>query len=333
MKLKAPRNLAKAILTAIGLVIFVYLVRRIGLRKLDANLVRFGPWLFLTCLIAATWLFCQALAWWLIQKAYFQRQPLGILYRIKVISDTFNLILPSANLGGDAMRAFMIRKEVPLKDGIPSVLFDKTVEFIGSLFFLTGGLFMGLVLLRLPTRLTVPVTISLGVTAAMIILLVFIQKRGLVATLNTLGRVVPKIRGLAVKHEAQLLAIDQNLQILYTRSNTKAIPSLALQIVGRLVGVLEVIVIMAVLRAPLGFVQALFVCTVVTAGNSLFFVLPGQWGVMEGLHVLVLQSLGYPAAIGLSLSVIRRIRKLAIAGVGLILFALEKRKSSRPEGT
>jgi uncharacterized membrane protein YbhN (UPF0104 family) len=86
-------------------------------------------------------------------------------------------------------------------------------------------------------------------------------------------------------------------------------------------------IIMAVLKAPVNFIQALFISTVATAGNSAFFLLPGQWGVMEGVFMFVIQSLGYPAAVGLSLSVIKRIRKLLFTGLGLLLFASLKRKS------
>lgn len=334
MNLKPRRSWAKNILTVAGFLIFAYLLRRIGLPKISSHLLRFGPWFLATCLIALSWLFCQAVAWWSIQKAFFQRLPLKILYRIRIISDTFNMILPSANLGGDAMRVLMIKEDVPIKDGVPGVLFDKTMEFIAGLVFLVAGLSLGLVALKLPTSLTVPVGISLGVSAAMIVLLIFVQKQGLVATLTTLGRLVPAARKWVTQHRGQFESIDENFQVLYHRSNTKALPALGFQILSRLLGVVEVIVIMAVLRQHLSIVQALFVCTVVTAGNTVFFVLPGQWGVSEGLHVIVLQSLGYPAAIGLSLGIIRRLRKLAVAGLGLVLFALEKRKApKRPEGT
>jgi len=333
MKLRPPRSWIKAVLTAVGVLLFLYLIRRVGLRTLKADLLRFGPWFFLTSVIAAIWLLLQAGAWWMIQRTFFQEVAFGILYRIKIISDAFNLILPSASLGGDAMRAFMIKENVPLRDGIPSVFFDKTIEFIASLIFLISGLFLGLVTLRLPKTLTIPVGISLGITTLGTIFLVIIQKRGITLTLRKLGRLVPRAKGWLLKHESQFLAMDENFHLLYTRSNTRAFLPLALHVIARLVGAAEVFVIMAVLKAPVNVVQALFICTVVTAGNSVFFILPGQWGVMEGFHVLVVQSLGYPAAVGLSLSVIRRIRKLLFAGLGILLFASLKRKSSRGVGS
>ncbi|MGZ7046224.1 MAG: lysylphosphatidylglycerol synthase domain-containing protein, partial [Candidatus Aminicenantales bacterium] len=135
------------------------------------------------------------------------------------------------------------------------------------------------------------------------------------------------------KREIHLEALDQNLRLLYSRSNRKAILPFILHVTGRLLGTVEVMIIMAVLKAPVNFIQAIFICTVVTVGNSIFFILPGQWGVMESVHILVLQSLGYPAAIGLSLSVIRRIRSLLFVGLGLILFASGKRKSPPKKGS
>jgi uncharacterized membrane protein YbhN (UPF0104 family) len=333
MTAKAAGKWARAVLTAVGVLIFVYLIHRIGLHTLRSNLVRFGPWFLLTCLIAATWLFSQAVAWWLIQKAFFTRLRLGVLFRIKIISDTFNLILPSASLGGDAMRAFLIRENVPLKDGIPSVLFDKTIEFCGSILFLVGGFLLGLTSLRLPRSLTIPVSISLGMTAIVIILLVLAQKKGLTTTLRRLGRAIPKAQSWIAKREGHIEAMDRNFRLLYTRSNTKAIAPLAIHFLSRFLAAAEVLVIMAVLKAPVSVVQAIFITTVVTAGNTVFFVLPGQWGVTEGLHVLVLQSLGYPAAVGLSLAVVRRIRKLVMASLGLAFFAAEKRKPPRKEAS
>jgi len=327
MNLRSPRSWVKGILTAVGVLLFFYLVRRIGLKALEANLSRFGPWFLLICLFGAAYYFLQAWAWWLIQKGFFGKVPLGLLYRIKIISSAFNMVLPSASLGGDAMRAFMIQKNVPLKEGIPSVLFDKTLEFIASTAFLIAGFLLGLVTLRLPKTLTISVIVSLGITATATFFLILAQKTGVKKIVATVASLIPGGKSWVEKREIHLEALDQNLRLLYSRSNRKAIFPFALQVFGRLLGTVEVMIIMAVLKAPVSFIQAIFICTVVTVGNSIFFILPGQWGVMESVHILVLQSLGYPAAIGLSLSVIRRIRSLVFVGLGLILFASGKRKS------
>jgi len=313
------------VLTVVGVLLLLYLVQRIGLRTLWSTIVQFGPWYLLTCLIGAAGLLSQAGAWWLIMKDFFQRVPLLELFRVKIISDGFNLILPSASLGGDAMRAFLIKDRVPLSVGVPAVLFDKTIEFIASVFFLGSGLLLGLLSLRLPVALIVPAVISLAITSVGICLLVLVQKRGVTRSLMRVSAPLPAARRWVVKREEKFEAMDKSLGFLYSRSNYRALFPIAVHILARCVSVLEIVAIMAVLGAPVSYVQALFIATIVTSANTAFFLFPGQWGVQESVHVLVLQSMGFPAAVGLSLGLIRRIRKLMFVGLALVLLELKKR--------
>lgn len=315
------------VLTVVGILLLLYLVHRIGLRTLGRTIVQFGPWYLLTCFIGASGLLCQAGAWWLIMEFFFQRVALLELFGVKIISDGFNLILPSASLGGDAMRAFLIKERVSLSVGVPAVLFDKTIEFVASIVFLGSGLLLGLLSLRLPVALIVPAVISLTITTLGIVLLVVVQKRGVTRNLLRLSAPFPAASRWVLKREGKFLAMDQSLGFLYTRSNYRALLPVIVHVLARCAGVLEVMAILAVLNAPVGFIQALFIATIVTSANTAFFLFPGQWGVTESVHVLVLQSMGYPAAIGLSLGLIRRIRKLMFVGLALVLLELKKRAS------
>lgn len=325
MRTTGPRAWLGHLLTIVGVLLLLYLVRRIGLRTISTTLLQFGPWYLLTCVIGASGLLCQSVAWWMIMAAFFQRMALPELFRVKVISDAFNLILPSASLGGDAMRAFLIKERVPLSVGVPAVLFDKTIEFVASIVFLGSGLLLGLLSLRLPAALIVPAVISLTITAVGIALLVVVQKRGLTRSLLKLSAPFPAARQWIARREIKFLAMDQSLALLYTRSNHRALFPAAVHVIARCVGVLEVVVVLAVLGAPVSYIQAWFIATIVTSANTAFFLFPGQWGVTESVHVLVLQSMGYPAAVGLSLGLIRRIRKLMFVGAALVLLELKKR--------
>ena len=315
-------------LSLIGAALLLYLVYRVGINEIWLNLRHFGWWLLATCLLSALWLFFQALAWWRIQAVYFTRVPLLELYRVKFISDAFNLILPSASMGGDAMRAFLIKPLVPLHDGIPGVMFDKTIEFVASIIFLAAGLSLGLLSLRLPTAVVVPAAVSVGITAVGTVLLVVIQRNGVTNSLLRVCRIVPRAHAWIVSREKQFAAMDDNLRLLYSGSILRALLPLLFHIANRLTGVFEFMIVLAVLGAPVTFVQALFIAAIVTVGNTVFFLLPGQWGVMESIHIVVLQSLGYPAAVGLSLSIIRRVRRLVVVGFSLVLFATRKRAAA-----
>ena len=60
--------------------------------------------------------------------------------------------------------------------------------------------------------------------------------------------------------------------------------------------------------------------------NTILFIVPGHWGVQEGMYVLVLKSMYFSGSAGLSLAIIRRIRRLFLIGLGLLLLHLEKEK-------
>ncbi|MCX6545239.1 MAG: lysylphosphatidylglycerol synthase transmembrane domain-containing protein [Acidobacteria bacterium] len=328
MRRPGARQAIQGALTAVGLALLLYLIWRIGLAAVWENLTHFGWWLLLTCALGTLWLFLQACAWWKIQDTFFERVALSELFKVKIISDAFNLLLPSASMGGDAMRAFMIRTQVPLRVGVPAVLFDKTVEIAASVVFLITGLALGLVFLRLPQTLVIPAVVSIAATIVGIVLLVVVQRRGVTSSLLKLGVFSPSAIAWITSKQSQFLAMDDNFRLLYSGGVSRAALPLLFHLSGRVIGALEFMIVLAVLGAPITLVQALFISTIVTVGNTVFFLLPGQWGVMESVHILVVQSLGYPPAVGLSLSIIRRIRRLALVGVALVLFAMRRDKGA-----
>ena len=317
---------ARILSSGAGLLLFVYLLLTVGTGTVFEHLARFGPWFLVILGLAFGWLFVHACAWHLIQAAYFRPVPLLRLFRARIISDTLNTLIPSANFGGDAARAFLIRRHVPLTEGIPGVLVDKTVESFAAMLFLTTGFLLSLVFLHLPGWMTGAAAICLAVTLTGIGLLVVFQLKGILWTLGRVSKVVPRIQGFIDKREGHIRDLDANLRIVYSNFNPKTVAAAALHYVGRLLGVAEVYVILRALDAHSSFIQALFTSTGVTIINTAFFFVPGHFGVTESAHVLILQSLGFSAALGLSLGVIRRIRKLATIAVGLVLFALGREK-------
>lgn len=321
---------ARLLLIGAGLLLLGFLAAKVGVATVLGYVARFGPWFLVIVGIGFGWLFFQAWGWHVIQAAHFRRVSLGRLFRVKIISDSLNTLLPTANLGGDAARPFLIRGQVPLKEGIPGVLVDKTAEaFAGALFLVTGFL-LSLLLLQLPRWMNTAAAICLGVSVAGIALFIVFQLKGFLWTLGRVAKVFPRVHRFIAKRERHLRELDANLRVVYESLSPRTVAAAALHYVGRLLGVAEVYVILKVLGAEVSALQALFASTGVTIINTAFFIVPGQFGVMESAHALVLQSLGFPAALGLSIGIIRRIRKMATAAVGLILYASERSAGSKP---
>ncbi|MCK4837070.1 MAG: flippase-like domain-containing protein, partial [Candidatus Aminicenantes bacterium] len=94
-----------------------------------------------------------------------------------------------------------------------------------------------------------------------------------------------------------------------------------------IMGAVEALVILRILGISVSFIEALFIMAMVAGINTIFFLIPGQWGIAEGAHLFILQAMGFPPEIGLSLGIIKRIRKLIFAGLGfLFLFFQQSRR-------
>lgn len=330
MTLKMPGKRLRSLLFAVGLALFFYLIWRIGFDVLLANISRFGIWFLAILAVGALWLLLQTCAWGIIQNTFFKKVPFPALFRIKVIGDALNVLLPSASLGGEAARAYLLKRAVPLKEGIPSVVFDKTVEFVASTVFLASALLLGSLFVHLPEGLLAPTVICLAVTAAGTVLLIVFSVRGVCATLARITARWPRARKWVEARKEHLEALDENLRLIYRKGHFKTAAAIGLHFLGRVAGAAEVLIILRVLGVPVSPVQALFIYSVIVIINTAFFILPGQWGVTESAGMLLLEALGQPAAIGLSLGVIRRIRKLVFVGLAFGLYFIDNRGGGHP---
>src|SRR4030095_14840240 len=67
-------------------------------------------------------------------------RPLPSLPAARRAGEAFNLTTPTASVGGEAVKAWLVRPWAPLAEGLPSVIVAKTTIVIGQALFLVVGL-------------------------------------------------------------------------------------------------------------------------------------------------------------------------------------------------
>ncbi len=189
----------RGLLTGVGVAVLLYLVYRMGWRTIVANITHFGGWFAVILLVQMGWVALQAASWYIIQNSLSPRAPFLFFVRIKIISDTMNTVLPTANLGGDAMRAYLVKPRIPLKEGVPGILVDKTVESIAGTLFMAIGILIAVLFFPMPRALVIPALACLLVLLAAIALLVFFQFRGFYRSSMALFGWIPPLRRLLRK--------------------------------------------------------------------------------------------------------------------------------------
>lgn len=83
----------------------------------------------------------------------------------------------------------------------------------------------------------------------------------------------------------------------------------------------EIGIVIAALGLPLSWPDPLIVEGGVKFISIAFFFVPGQLGASEGVYALLLPAIGLPAAAGLTVALVRRVRGLLVAGAGVVALA------------
>ena len=310
---------AERVLLLGGLVLLVSLVYELGPAALFAN-VRLVGWGFAPIVLQESFsYFVNTLGW----RAAFGRPRPSIPFRrliaARIAGDAVNYVTPTATLGGEFVRTRYLSGQASNTALVASVAVAKLAQTIGQIVFIIVGLIIIVDETPLPAALRQGLLIGLGAFVTLAVLLVLGQRRGMFAPLwRTAQRV-----GLpgAPEFTRRLQRLDEEIAHFHSNANGDFILSVACFTAGWFWGVVEVYLILSFLDVPVNLHRALTIEVLSAAINGMLFFVPGKLGTEEGGKVLIFTILGLDPAKGLAMGIIRRMRELSWAGVGLLLLS------------
>jgi uncharacterized membrane protein YbhN (UPF0104 family) len=80
------------------------------------------------------------------------------------------------------------------------------------------------------------------------------------------------------------------------------------------------------LGIPVSVFTALAIEVLSVTIDGILFMVPAKIGTQEGGKVAVFAALGLPASLGLAFGLVRHVRELSWAGIGMLLYALSARR-------
>jgi uncharacterized membrane protein YbhN (UPF0104 family) len=244
------------------------------------------------------------------------RPPFATLLWARLIGEAVNATTPTAQVGGDAVKAWLVRGHVALTEALASVIVAKTTITIAQALLLAVGLscaWYGLPadspLLRPMAWLLLAETVAVGGFVA-------VQCAGAAGAgsrlLDRIGLPVARLGGPA---------LDATLRGFYRGAPGRLALSIAFHFLGWLASAAETWLILRLLGLDVSPLTALVIEAVSTAVRFVTFMVPANLGVLEGGHVAVFVALGLTATAALAFSLVRRLREAAWAGVGYLLLA------------
>lgn len=330
-------KLYKALFFAIGVVTLVYMMYVMGFAAIWLNITKTGIW-FLP--VVGSWLVIyvlNALAFnAVIQEPQLPETtlPFGQVLRITIAGYAINYITPFVALGGEPYRIMELKPAVGVRKASSSVILYSLMHMFSHIIFWLVSIVLIVAFLPLTGPMLWGCGILLTVGLALGYWFIRVYKKGFtvstVRLLQKLPLVGKKARALGQEKAETLLEIDHQIRILYADRKPRFYASLGLEFVGRVVGCLEIYFIARALNLNMSVVESL----IVSSGSSLFanliFFFPMQLGTREGGLALALRWIGFPAASGVFMGVIMRIREFVWILIGLALLRVGRQKT-RPQ--
>jgi len=314
-------------LLIVGLLTLVFIVWHIGPWRIYDAAAQLGPVALLVLLIPSVIMYVvEAYGWKVTLGPLAKDVPFWRLLAIRTAGEVVNMTTPTAYVGGEPLKAYLLEKyDVPMVEGLASVIIAKTTMTIAEVLFILLGIALGVWLLGgndSSGQTVAAALLSVGLLAFGTAAFVFVQRRGLFTWLLEFLRKIGLTIGYLEKREEKLRSLDRTILEFYTHNRPAFYYSTGLFFFGWMAEALEVYVIISYLGGPVMALSAISIgaLSVFIKGGTFF--IPGSLGPQDGGNLLLLKAFGYSDVTGITFALLRRFRELVWIGVGLLCLAV-----------
>ncbi len=298
----------------LGLAILGYLMYNIEWEALKSAFTMVGYQIFIVFAAALLWISCNALCLSVLAD---HKVPFFYLMYTQITGDAYNSITPFGGLGGVPVKINNLTKYLNFHQASETIIRDQLIHSTSGIMFTAFLSFLAIGILPNEEAYIIPLLITgvvFLVLSILFTLLIFSEKPG-----KLLQRLLTKIKMLS---DYRSNPIDR----------ATFLKALGFKMLGRVISMIELLIIFMLLGFAPSFLDILTVMTVLTIGSSILFIFPQGIGVHEAGITGAFSILGYSAAMGLSFGLIRRARSLfwMIFGIALHLLVVLFSKKEMP---
>lgn len=308
-------RLLRAFLMLAGLGFVVYLVYQVGPAAVWDSVSALGWRLLLVlCVPYVLTVLVDTAAWRLLLRN--AHVPFLALVRARLAGDAVNVATPTASVGGEPLKAYLLRPWVPLTEGFAAVIADKTTVVTGQWLYLLVGLGAAVSMLSPSHALLFAMAALLGVEALAVAGFVLVQTRGI---FGGGGRLLGRV-GLAPseRYQGGLEELDRALARFYRERIGRLAGSALLHALAWAGGGVEIYLVLHLLGIPVSLGTALVIESFGAAVKFASFMIPASLGALEGGYVAFFGAFGLGGAAGLSYVLVRRMREATWVALGFL---------------
>ena len=306
----AKRSIAwlQAVAFVLGALLLVYVIRRVGVQPIFAALGRVGFGFFFVVAINGLRHVLRTIAMSLSVPPEHRRFTFLQAFAARLGGESMSFLTFAGPLLGEATKVALLRKRVPLVHGVPALVVDNLLYNLSVVLLIFGGACLMLFAYPVPP-----------VAREMLILIASVAFLGLIAAamatrrrvtlltniIDGLGRRGFRPRFLRTRRH-HIYRVELTVYGFYKRRRAAFFSMIGLDLTSHAASVLEVYVTLKML----GFVPhvgaAYIIESLTKVINFAFGFVPATIGVYEGGTEIILKSLGFAAAAGVTLAIVRK---------------------------
>ena len=309
----------------LGVVVFGYLVARIGIGQLVSDAGRTGFMFVPIVLLYALVYACSARAWQLTMGEGESNGPsFWRTYAVTISASALNFLTPVVNAGGEPYRVAALAPWLGTRRAAGSVILHRMLHSFAYVLVWFTAIVLAFALL--PRETPNAVLIILGVVGLLLLcilaLIMSAHRRGVLERLlDWMGR-APLLRRLAARLEPKrtmLVELDQQITEFYHRQPRRFVQAILLEYLGRCIFMVEIVLIVASLGYRLDYLSAFAIGGLEALAGNLLFLVPFEIGAREGAYFALFSLFGLDPQLGLYTSLVSRVRDFVWIGLGLLL--------------
>jgi putative ABC transport system permease protein len=305
----------------IGLGLLVYIINRVGVQPVFDALLRIGFGFFFVLGISGLRHVLRTIAMRLAVPAEHRRVNFFQAFAARLGGEAISFLTFTGPLLGEATKVALLRRKVPLTYGVPALVVDNLLYNLSVVFFILSGACVMLFTYKLPPLvyyllLTIAIVAALGILAAglaakrRIMLLTWAMDR--LAEL----RLSPKV---ILKRRQHVHHIESKVYDFYKHHPGAFFGMIACDLLSHTASVVEVFMTLRMLGYSPNVAQAYIIESLTKIINFAFAFVPGTIGVYEGGTEVILRTLGFAAATGVALALVRKAAIVFWTSIGLLV--------------
>jgi len=308
-----------------GAAVLIWLVLHVGPSAIAESITRVTGWQFaLICLAHGLAMAVDTVGW---RYAFTRdRVPFLRLLAARTAGEAINLVTVLASVGGEAVKTWILRRDVPYEESVPSVIVAKTAAVVSQAIFLLFGLLISWTILSWDSPFMTGLLWLLLIEVAAIGGFMATQVTGLI---QRAGRLFGAL-GMA-RVDGSVARLDHDLRRYYREHWRRFLASIGWHALGGALAVVETFLIMH----SIGLHASLFTAVVVDSLGAgirfATFLVPASLGALESGNAAAFAALGYGAGAGLVFTLVRRARQVVWIGLGICVLVLMGARAKQPQ--